>query len=83
MKMAVFWGLIALVMKAVSISETSVSFYQTTRRNIPEDSHFRRDEFFNLNVLLFYDNKPSLKIGVHNIIRGSFTRSVSFSGQRT
>jgi hypothetical protein len=23
----------------VSTSETSVSFYQTTRRNIPEDSH--------------------------------------------
>jgi transposase-like protein len=28
------------MMEAVSISETSVNFYQTTRRNIPEDSHF-------------------------------------------
>jgi hypothetical protein len=29
-----------LEMEAVSTSETSVNFYQTTRRNIPEDSHF-------------------------------------------
>jgi hypothetical protein len=27
----------ALMMEAVSTSETSVSFYETTRRNIPED----------------------------------------------
>jgi hypothetical protein len=27
------------MMEAVSTSETSVNFYQTTRRNIPEDSH--------------------------------------------
>jgi hypothetical protein len=26
------------MMEAVSVSETSVSFYETTRRNIPEDS---------------------------------------------
>jgi hypothetical protein len=34
------------MMKAVSISETSVNFYQTTRRNITEDSnlHTRRRE---------------------------------------
>jgi hypothetical protein len=31
---------IALNMKAASASETSVNFYHTTRRNIPEDSHF-------------------------------------------
>jgi hypothetical protein len=30
---------IALMMEAVSTSETSVSFYQNTRRIIPEDSH--------------------------------------------
>jgi hypothetical protein len=30
---------IALMMEAVSTSETSVSYYQTTRRNIPEDNH--------------------------------------------
>jgi hypothetical protein len=27
------------IMEAVSTSETSVNFYQTARRNIPEDSH--------------------------------------------
>jgi hypothetical protein len=31
-------GLITLMMEAVSTSETSVNFYQTTRRSIPEDS---------------------------------------------
>jgi hypothetical protein len=29
----------ALVVEAVSSSETSVNIYQPTRRNIPEDSH--------------------------------------------
>jgi hypothetical protein len=28
-----------LMMEAASISETLVNFYQTTRRNNPEDSH--------------------------------------------
>jgi hypothetical protein len=39
--MAVFWvvGLIALTIGAASTSETSVNFYQTTRRNNPENSH--------------------------------------------
>jgi hypothetical protein len=38
--------LIALMMQAASTSETSVSFYQITRRNNPEDSqlHTRRRE---------------------------------------
>jgi hypothetical protein len=31
--------IIALMMEAASTSETSVNFYQTTRRNNPEDSH--------------------------------------------
>jgi hypothetical protein len=31
--------IIALMMEAVSTSETTVNFYQTTRCNIPEDSH--------------------------------------------
>jgi hypothetical protein len=53
MKMAVFWDvapyslvvhrrfrvIIALIMEAASMSETSVNFYQTTRRNILEDGH--------------------------------------------
>jgi hypothetical protein len=29
----------ALLREAVKTSKTSVNFYQTTRRNIPEDSH--------------------------------------------
>jgi hypothetical protein len=38
--MAVFWIVaIALMMEAASTSETSVNFYQTTRRYNPEDSH--------------------------------------------
>jgi hypothetical protein len=38
--------LIALMMGTASTSETSVNFYQTTRRNGPEDSHLhtRRPE---------------------------------------
>jgi hypothetical protein len=31
----------ALMMEAVSSSETSVIFYETARRNIPEDSRLR------------------------------------------
>jgi hypothetical protein len=49
MKMAVFWvvapctllEVIALMMEVASTSETSVNFYQTTRRYNPEDSHIR------------------------------------------
>jgi hypothetical protein len=32
-------NIIALMMATVSISETSVNFYEFSRRNIPEDSH--------------------------------------------
>jgi hypothetical protein len=32
-------SIIALMMEAVSSSEMSVNFYQTTRNNIPEDSN--------------------------------------------
>jgi hypothetical protein len=34
-------GLSALIMGASSISETSVNFYHTTRRNNPEENHLR------------------------------------------
>jgi hypothetical protein len=34
-------SLIALMMEAVSTSETVVNFYQPTRRNIPEDIHLQ------------------------------------------
>jgi hypothetical protein len=33
------WTIIALVMEAANIAETSVNFYQTTWHNNPEDSH--------------------------------------------
>jgi hypothetical protein len=35
-----------LMMEAVSTSETSISFYQTTRRNIPGDGHLHGYETF-------------------------------------
>jgi hypothetical protein len=40
--------------EAVSISETSVNFYQTTLRNIPEDSHLhtRRRENLKFHPVL-------------------------------
>jgi hypothetical protein len=55
MKMTVFWDvspcslvqidrLIALMMEAVSTSETSINLYWTTRRNIPEESHLQFDK---------------------------------------
>jgi hypothetical protein len=45
--------LIALMMEAVSTSETSVNFYQTTGRNAPEDSHLhiRRRENLKSQVI--------------------------------
>jgi hypothetical protein len=47
-------AMIALMMKAVSTSKTSVNFYQTTWHNIPEDSHIyaRRRE----NLKSYVDN---------------------------
>jgi hypothetical protein len=49
---------IALMMVAVSISETSVNFYQTTRHNIPRGSHLQTRQRDNLksnflNVLIY------------------------------
>jgi hypothetical protein len=57
--MAVFWVVapcslveiyqfIALMMEAARSSETLVSFYQTTRRYNPEDSHLRTNRRENL-----------------------------------
>jgi hypothetical protein len=37
--------IIRAMMKAASTSETSVNFYQTARRNIPEDSHLHNNKF--------------------------------------
>jgi hypothetical protein len=41
-------SIIALIMKAASTSETSVNFYQTTRRSNTEDSHLRTRRHENL-----------------------------------
>jgi hypothetical protein len=40
LKVAVFWVLaLALMMEVAITSDTSLNFYQTTRRNNSEDSH--------------------------------------------
>jgi hypothetical protein len=44
---------IALMMEAASTSETSVNFYQTTRRNNPEDSHLHTHRRENLKSHMF------------------------------
>jgi hypothetical protein len=38
---SIIGNIIALIMDAAMTSETSANFYQTTRRNIPEDGHLR------------------------------------------
>jgi hypothetical protein len=58
MKMAVFWVIapcsvsVALMVERASTSETSVNFYQTTRRKNPEDCslHIRRREILNSHL---------------------------------
>jgi hypothetical protein len=42
------WAIIVLMMEAVSPSETTVNFYQTTRRNNPEDSYLHTPRRENL-----------------------------------
>jgi hypothetical protein len=46
--LTVLHQLIPLMMEAVSTSETSVNLYETTRRNIPEDSHLHTRRHQNL-----------------------------------
>jgi hypothetical protein len=46
-------------MEAVSTSKTSVNFYQTTRRNNPEDSHLRKYEIMKLSMAI---DRPYLQI---------------------
>jgi hypothetical protein len=46
--------MIALMMEAALTSETSVKFYQTTRRNNPEDSHLHTRRRENIKS----QNKP-------------------------
>jgi hypothetical protein len=49
-------------LSAAITSEMSVNFYQTTRRNIPEDSHLltRRRENLKSHLVLIYCNFPSV-----------------------
>jgi hypothetical protein len=64
--MAVFWVVApcrpgdALMMEATNTSETSVNFYQTTRRNIREVSHLhtrRRDNLKSQQEILSQNMK--------------------------
>jgi hypothetical protein len=41
--------MIALIMEIASAPETSINFYQTTRRNNPEDSHVLSSPLCNNN----------------------------------
>jgi hypothetical protein len=45
---------IALMMEAARSSETSVNFYQTTRRYNPEDNHLRTNRRENLKSYKYY-----------------------------
>jgi hypothetical protein len=47
-------SIIALMMEAISTSETYVNFYQNTRRNIPEDSHLHTRRRENLKSHLIF-----------------------------
>jgi hypothetical protein len=64
-------------MEAVSTSETSVSFYQTTRRNIPEYSHLytRRRENLISHVLVFIVSQASVLLLVLWTVQQSGERS--------
>jgi hypothetical protein len=58
-KLAVLWDVvIALMMGAASTSETSVNFYQTTRRNNPEDSQLHTHRRENLKSHPTKHGKP-------------------------
>jgi hypothetical protein len=68
-------------MEAASTSETSVNFYQTTRRNNPEDSHLYAisvDTYNNVTRLL------KVFLGLFWLIRGqkSSSRYCTISGQQ-
>jgi hypothetical protein len=54
LRRVVTYKLIALMIEAVSTSETSVSFYQNTRRNIPERQPSSYSPPWELEIRLFY-----------------------------
>jgi hypothetical protein len=53
--------LITLMMEAASTSETSADFYQTTRRNNPEDSHLQ-DDTRSVNFPVFYKQQMFITV---------------------
>jgi hypothetical protein len=55
-------AMIALMMQGVSTSEMSVSFYQTTRRNIPEGCHLHTRRRENLNSHTVFSASAKLKL---------------------
>jgi hypothetical protein len=78
MRLTVFWGVascslveIALMMKAASTSETSISFYETTRRNIPEDSRLDICLFLSARRIYFQDNPSGRVLATGPKVRGS------------
>jgi hypothetical protein len=56
----------ALMMEEVSTSETPVNLYQTTRRNIPEDSHLQTRYRVNLKSHQIYYCKANCSIRYHS-----------------
>jgi hypothetical protein len=80
MKMTVFWDVascrrrvIALMMVAISTYKTSVNFYETAWRNIPEDNHIlaynnyihRRTEIINITLMIVLMDTEHLKQMIH------------------
>jgi hypothetical protein len=61
---------------AASTSETSVSVYQTTRRNNPEDSrlHTRRHENLksHMRTSVFWDAAPCSLVDINRRFRGAY-----------
>jgi hypothetical protein len=56
-------SLIALTMEAARIFETSVNFYETTRRSIPQDSHLHTRRRENLKSHQVLNSLCSLDLG--------------------
>jgi hypothetical protein len=61
-------AIIALMMEAASMSETSVNFYQTARPNNPEDSHLHTRRRENL--------KSHLRLNIRSAGQGSNSGSL-------
>jgi hypothetical protein len=60
-------NIIALMMEAASTSETSVNFYQTARRNIPEDSHLQEEQKYKVAVKVSTDYTSPILLPCSNI----------------